>query len=448
MHLPGERQSSSWQVMLRPELAISALAIAKHIAKRLRDPEVVLTANEQLKYQTPYAQYYLAPDDSCYSGRAGLALLCAQLAAVFPEDEWDVVAHQHLQAVTSMLSTRPTTYFRTGASSLCSLLFVILLLSRNGTRYQRLLSTLEAQTLPEVRALAQHILAERTHGCHASVYDHLHGLAGMGTYLLCRCHIPAVAETLQTVLSALIYLTEEKDGIPHWFTPFEHIDAEILKKKYPEGYLNCGFAHGIPGLLALLSIARSCKVEVPGLENGIRRAADWLIQHRMTDAWGINWPAVFPLGKSFSPIGGSRTAWCYGIPGVARALWLAGQALDYAPYREAALEGMYSVYRQPDTTRQIEPAGFCHGLAGLLHITLRFASETQDERFVEVANTLCEQFVANYQPEALFGYRALGTGRYPMDLPGLLYGAAGNVLVLLASATSHEPIWDRLFLLT
>jgi hypothetical protein len=34
------------------------------------------------------------------------------------------------------------------------------------------------------------------------------------------------------------------------------------------------------------------------------------------------------------------------------------------------------------------------------------------------------------------------------DQPGLLDGAAGVALVLLAQATGVEPSWDRLFLLS
>ena len=38
--------------------------------------------------------------------------------------------------------------------------------------------------------------------------------------------------------------------------------------------------------------------------------------------------------------------------------------------------------------------------------------------------------------------------RYFVVIPGLLDGAASVPLVLLAAATGHAPVWDRLFLLS
>ncbi len=50
--------------------------------------------------------------------------------------------------------------------------------------------------------------------------------------------------------------------------------------------------------------------------------------------------------------------------------------------------------------------------------------------------------------ESLLGFRHLETRDNHMDQPGLLEGAPGVALALLASATSAEPTWDRLFLLS
>ena len=46
------------------------------------------------------------------------------------------------------------------------------------------------------------------------------------------------------------------------------------------------------------------------------------------------------------------------------------------------------------------------------------------------------------------GYRDLKPAGQRIDNPGLLEGSAGVALVLLATATSEEPVWDRILMLS
>ncbi len=332
-------------------------------------------------------------------------------------------------------------------SGLSGVAFAAWSLSRDGTRYGKLLATLEQKLLPEITDVAQKVIAEQIHGYPEMMYDAISGLSGMGAYLLQHREDAEAAKALQAVLTSLVYLAEEKDGLPHWHVPSQFVSAEHLKETYPGGYLNCGLAHGIPGPLSLLAMARCYGIEVPGIDEAITRIAHWLIAHRLEDEWGINWPVVCPAGRAKDPYKGARTAWCYGTPGVARALWLAGQALNRVEYCQIAIASMQAVYRQPTAVRRIDSPCFCHGIAGLLHITLRFANDTGNALFCEAASALSEQLLALYQPDTLPGYRHLETEGALVDHPWLLDGAAGITLVLLAASTSCEPAWDRLFLL-
>jgi Lanthionine synthetase C-like protein len=130
---------------------------------------------------------------------------------------------------------------------------------------------------------------------------------------------------------------------------------EVMADRYPYGNLNCGLAHGIPGPLAMMSLALRHGVTVPGLSDAVDCAATWLAGHRADDRWGVNWPVAVPItaegtveavkpGCADEP---SRSAWCYGAPGVARALWLAGLALDRPDWRHLAVEAMQAVCRRP-----------------------------------------------------------------------------------------------------
>jgi hypothetical protein len=132
---------------------------------------------------------------------------------------------------------------------------------------------------------------------------------------------------------------------------------------------------------------------------------------------------------------------------VARALWFAGQALDRSEYRDLAIAAMQAVYRRPLPERRIDSPTFCHGVAGLLQITLRFAQDTGLADFIDAADALGRQLLALYDPATRLGYYSLEPDDRRVDQPALLDGVAGVVLVLLAAATDVEPYWDRLFLL-
>jgi hypothetical protein len=105
------------------------------------------------------------------------------------------------------------------------------------------------------------------------------------------------------------------------------------------------------------------------------------------------------------------------------------------------------VCRRPPFERRLYSPTFCHGIAGLLHIMLRFAHDTGSPLFAETAQALSEHLLRFYDPDTLLGFYSLDLGGQRVDRPGLLDGVPGIVLVLLAAATQVEPTWDRLFLL-
>jgi hypothetical protein len=196
-----------------------------------------------------------------------------------------------------------------------------------------------------------------------------------------------------------------------------------------------------------MALALGEGLQVPELRRAITRIAQWLAAHRADDEWGINWPSAFAIASD-RPDGPSRAAWCYGAPGVARALWLAGDVLDDDQLRALAVAAMEAVYRRPIPERAIDSPTFCHGVAGLLQVTLRFAHDTRLPAFADASEALAQQLLDAYDGSRLLGYAALEPGDNPVDQPGMLDGAPGVALVLLAAATDREPAWDRAFLLS
>ncbi len=445
---------------LTGELRAAALQAALHVAGRLKDPRAAERAAERAATQSQFPDFSHWSPPGIAQGNAGLALLWAYMDSCFPGDDWDVVGRTHLEeAVRSadLESSVGTGLF----SGLSGLAFAGWQLSRAAVRYRRMLTSLDEVIAAEAIALASRVRA--SNGLSVGDFDVISGLSGIGAYLLCRRREPAIGIALADVVDALTTHVLRDQTPPAWYTPPDLLYDAATRKMFPNGNLNCGLAHGIPGVLAFLSLVRLSRLSFDRLDDALVVIADWISAHRQDDVWGVNWPTAVHLEEvrdtenrmvlrpgdpAVAPGGPSRAAWCYGSPGVARALWLAGRALDRNEYRSLAIAAMEAVFRRPIHARMIDSPTFCHGVSGLLAITMRFAADTHLPVFIDESQRLVEQLMQNFQPDSLLGFRNIEYGGNQTDQPGLLDGAAGVALVLLAASSGIEPTWDRIFLLS
>jgi hypothetical protein len=248
------------------------------------------------------------------------------------------------------------------------------------------------------------------------------------------------------VLEPLVALVRSDGELPAWHTPGALLPPPE-RREYPGGLLDCGLAHGLPGLLALFALSLSAGSDVAGLRDAIRVGAAWLRGASIEDPWGPNWPFHVPLAGGDGGGAPARAAWCYGAPGVARALWLAGAATADDDLRRLAVDAIEAVHRRPAPERRVPAPIMCHGTAGLLQITLRLAADADSTHLRASAAELAAGLVDAFEPDSLFGYRDLDPDGTPADRAGVLEGAAGVLLALLSAASAAEPRWDRMFLL-
>ncbi|MEV6978833.1 lanthionine synthetase C family protein [Kitasatospora sp. NPDC093806] len=476
-----KRDGPGWTPRLGSAAGARALEAARLIADRVTDPRQVRAAVELAARQTDYPGSVHWDPVSLAQGDAGQALLCAQLHRCFPGEGWDRTGHAHLTRAVTSLERRggalPGVF-----GGLSGVAFAAAVLG-DGRGYRRLRQVLDG-AIAEACLSAAAALRGRS-GVSVSSFDLISGLSGVATYLLPAGPDRPAHPALGLVLDALVDLArldgpppDHRSSPPAWYTPASLLHDEEQARAYPFGNLNCGLAHGIPGPLALLALAMDNGVEgggvqgggvqgVEGLDRAVRELAEWLVAHRLDDAAGVNWPAVVPLIDGGAAADGgtaadggamkdggpglrvgrpeqtTRAAWCYGSPGIARALWLAGRALGDDGLCGTAVQAMEAVYRRPVPERHIDSPTFCHGVAGLLQVTLRFADDTGLPVFTEAAADLTEQVLAHVDPARPMGIAALEPGANPVDQPGFLDGATGVALVLLAAATRQEPVWDR-----
>jgi hypothetical protein len=110
---------------------------------------------------------------------------------------------------------------------------------------------------------------------------------------------------------------------------------------------------------------------------------------------------------------------------------------------------------RPVSETGVVNANFCHGAAGLAHLYNRMYQATGEPRLGRAALYWLERTLGFYHRARDAG----GTwvqGNWDPDRRDLwtwtgtelVEGAAGVALVLLAAATSVEPTWDRMFLVS
>lgn len=280
-------------------------------------------------------------------------------------------------------------------------------------------------------------------------YDLVSGLVGFGVYAIERLPRPTAVECLKRVIDRLEESAQRSPQGISWFTGPELLSAEQLERR-PGGYYNLGVAHGVPGVIALLGAACAAGVARRKARALLDGAVAWLEAQRLPARAGSIFPAL--LGPGIEPVA-SRSAWCYGDPGVAAALLLAARSVAERAWERRALEiALRAANRAPEKVGVVD-AGLCHGAAGLGHLFNRMFQTTGEKRLGQAARFWIRRALELRRPgQGVAGFSAWGLGedgtRTWLADPGILTGAAGIALALLAAATPIEPSWDRMLLMS
>jgi lantibiotic modifying enzyme len=281
-------------------------------------------------------------------------------------------------------------------------------------------------------------------------FELIAGLSGYGVYLAERLSNPAASLVPAALLGRIVDLLEEsaeesEDGLtwrtlPEWLPPWQ-------RETMPGGCYNLGVAHGVPGVLGMLAAARREGFEDPRLPRLAEGLVRWLLGRRRGRDDSV-FPSVWVPGRPADP---TRTAWCYGDPGIAAVLLSAARSFGRADWETEALDLARLSARRSEQAAQTVDAGLCHGTAGLAHLFNRFYQATGDPELGEAALAWTRRTLDIRRPgEGIAGYRSYlpsekSDGGWSTQ-PGLLIGAAGVGLALLAAVSEVEPAWDRMLL--
>jgi hypothetical protein len=275
-------------------------------------------------------------------------------------------------------------------------------------------------------------------------YDLISGLTGLGAYHLLR-HGPAGSGMTAAVLGYLVALAEpvRKGGesLPGWWSGTG--PAGTPDPAWPGGHLNLGMAHGIAGILALLSGAMRVGIQVDGQAKAVTLLCAAFDRYRQGSTACPWWPAMITPGERKRGRADSgrqgRPSWCYGTPGQARAQQLAGLALGDQERMRIAERALAGCVLDRQVTGLLTDASLCHGWAGLVQALWRAVGDALDPGPLRAALREARRGLEDHLARA--GPPACG---------GLLEGTSGIQLAQndLPHAVGEPPAWDACLLLT
>jgi hypothetical protein len=290
-------------------------------------------------------------------------------------------------------------------------------------------------------ALVELVKNERTTGG----YDLAQGLTGVGVYFLERLVTgggDVAREGLELVIDALARRAHVTDDGITWLTP-SAIGPESYRDEYPEGFFDCGLAHGTPGVVAFLGRAAALPDRPVVAQRLCDAALRWIAAQRQERDPHGRFPAMMAKGHAVER---ARAAWCYGDPGVAVALW--GVASRLGTSTSLALETAHDCATRDPQTCGVRDTALCHGTVGMAHLCNRFYQASGDTTFRDAARDWYARTLAQKRPanDGIGGFQQW-RGEYGWQpSSGLIDGAIGIGLSLISAITETEPSWDRMLL--
>ena len=418
-HRPIEFQKPPWLPVLDGTARARALAAISEIVAALPDPQ-----SEEVS------------DASLAAGTAGLAVLCAYLSRAGLDDNEN--ATQFLAAALNSISSQPMSPSLYGG-------FTGIAWTTAHLQEQ----LFDPDDDPN-EAIDETLRTYLDQSPWTEDYDLIAGLVGIGVYALERLPRALAGECLERVVDRLDETAERTLNGVTWFTRPELV-PDWQRALCPDGYYNLGLAHGVPGVIALLGEACAAGVTLQKARPLLDGAVMWLMQQRSKSSMQSTFSSWAGPGIEG---GDCRLAWCYGDAGIAAALLVAARSVHQEEWEQQALEiARRAMGREPEAAG-VQDAGLCHGAAGLGHIFNRFFQATGEEGFRQAARYWFERTLALRRPGQGLGgfsaYRAFNNSQeeYWEDQVGILEGAAGIALALLAAVTDIEPSWDRMLLVS
>lgn len=427
------------------ELMIDRLDDPERVKSKICSKDNTIMSND-IKF-FPWGDLHLG------MGYPSVALFLGHLERVYPTKNLEIYGHNYMLAISNQLQQTKIVHYGMWFG-LAGIGMSVKSLSNEGKRYIRFTKNIENtmnSVIPnEIKRLDVRLSNKKI---SYSDYDLIEGLIGIGIYLLYSMNNNECTRNLKQIITHLIRVVKEVRTFGIKGENSINL-SNILKNNGEEKdkYLDYGISHGIAGLLAFLAICIKKGVVVESQRDIVKYLAHWLESQVKKDALGYYWLHRLTLEdyvSEKSEYDREREAWCYGTPGVARAMFLAGEVLGDAKMKTFSVAAFKSIININDSVFKSLSPSFCHGLAGILQLSNKMYKDTDDLELLLFRNRILN-ILLDKKGDAPFVFKVLngeGESAKLINNIGLLEGVTGIGLSLLSTVEQISPQCDSIFLL-
>jgi lantibiotic biosynthesis protein len=368
-------------------------------------------------------------DGTLAGGLTGEAIFAMVLHATAPEGGYDARAQRRLEAAIATKQRGFDAGLFTGVAGL-------------GWAIELLVDTSDPDDDPN-RGIDEELGAYLEHSAaRDGKYDLIVGDVGIGLYALARTSRPAGKQLLTTVVERLASRAQRDARGAYWWSQPAWIPASIRGERQ-RPYVDLGLSHGIAGVVALLGRVAAAGHGTQASNELLAETASWLLAQELAPNRYNAFPAWIIEGTAPSP---TRTAWCYGDPGIASALWHAGKGLGDASLCDHAVRIATGAANRAIEDSRVDDPTLCHGSTGLAHIFAAFYRVTGEPAFRASAEKwFVHAFASRKRGRGAAGF-ASGNAAAPSKTDtSLLTGTAGIGLAIASALHEEVPAWDEIF---
>lgn len=263
-------------------------------------------------------------------------------------------------------------------------------------------------------------------------YDVIEGLSGVLIYF-----ITFKSEGNKVLINRIInFLTElisnDNNGIIKMYISVGHQMSEPEEHIYPDGCLNLGLAHGLAGIISVLTYANSKGYDFARLDK-IEDAIEIYEKFQLNDS--LVWKDGLTKDEYLSghikvKSNFIRDAWCYGRPGIALAYLYYGIVSKKQYFIEKSENILINSL---DCLLCVDSTMICHGISGILLTAMHFKRVLSTNKLNSYIDDLKLRLSTNPKNNIMND--------------GFLEGTIGVILTLMKTNRRSSTRWEAVLLL-
>lgn len=363
------------------------------------------------------------------------------------EEKWDHIIYLYMDSIRNDIYKNKLGNRLSLFGGLADVAFAVYSISSLTGNFGKFLDSLN-KLIADVLLKQIHILKQTP--LDTGHYDIILGVSGVLNYLLCTY---TKEEKIDMVLKeAIMYLSDlcefkiiDDNYVPGWYT-------KSYKSPFREGMMtenfNYSLSHGIAGVLVVL--ARSLKLNIiePKFSKSVKIVLQEMYKQSILEPNGCYyWHGRFYISdylKEKKPaIEDKRMSWCYGSPGILRAMHVAAQSVHDEYMLNFCKDAFLSLVNLPIQEYGFASPTICHGYSGMLMVLKEQYHDTPDEKIHNSIIEITDIILRMYSKNSRYGYFGK-EGIDEDDSNSLLEGAAGVVLILI-SMLKKETVFQKHF---